>query len=443
MPEFLTVRRPRLAVLITLVFAAAMSYYHLGVFLPRSMERGVERGLGGGYSFGNDFYPIWLTSHEALGQHRNPYTPEMTREIQQGLFGRTLDHGNPGDPPADYRAFAYPAYVDVVLWPLALAGFPAARLALAIVLAGLTALSVPIWLSALRLRASAAVLAVLVLFTLSSYAAIEGLFAVQVGLLAAFLLAASFAALGAGRLLMSGSLFAFTLMKPQVSLLVAAYLLLWTFSHWHERRRFVYGFIAWFGLLLALSLLIWPHWIPDWLHIVSGYGGYSPPALIAYSLGPRLAPRIGPFLILALLCAAVAVMWRMRHREAASPAFALTVSLLLAITSITLLPGQAVYDHVILLPGILLIVWKCRPIAASSRPFTVVLAAAALAVFWQWIAAIPLLALQHFLSPAQFFGSGLYLLPFHAAVSVPLAVAAVLGYMMREEMRKPTSLPAS
>jgi hypothetical protein len=441
MTELLTLRRPRLFLFLALSFAAAMTYYHLGVFLPRSMERGVERGLGGGYSFGNDFYPIWLTSREALGPHRNPYTQEMTREIQLGLFGRTLDHGNPGDPPPDYRAFAYPAYVDVVMWPLALARFPVARLALAIALAGLTVFSLPVWLSALGLRASPAMLVVLVVFTSSSYAAIEGLFAVQVGLLVAFLLAASFAALNAGRLLMSGSLFAITLMKPQVSLVIAAYLLLWSFSNWRERRRFVYGFLAWFGLMIALSLIVWPRWIPQWLHVLSGYGGYSPPALIAYSLGPRLASRIGPFLIVVLLSVACVIIWRMRNVPARSPAFVLTVSLLLAITAITLLPGQAVYDHVILLPGILLIVWKWRPIATSSRPFAVVLAAAALALFWQWIAVLPLLMMQHVLTSSQFFGTGLYLLPFHAAASVPLAIAAVLGYMMREEMRKTPSIP--
>lgn len=439
MRETLTLRRRRLATLLALIVASAMTYYHLGVFLPRSTERAVERGLAGGYSFGNDFYPIWLTSHEALHRHRYPYAQEMTREIQQGLFGRTLDSGNPADPPPDYRAFAYPAYVDVVLWPLALARFPTARLALAIMLAGLTALSLPVWLRALRLRAGPASVVVIILFTLSSYAVIEGLFAVQVGLLVAFLLAASLAALAAGRLLMSGSLFAFTLIKPQVSLIVAAYLLLWTFSNWRERRRFVYGFLAWFGSIVALSLIVWPRWIPDWLNVLSGYGGYSPPALIAYSLGPRLAPRVGPFLIVALLCAAFAILWRMRHAEASAPAFMLTASLLLAITAITLLPGQAVYDHVILLPGILLVASKWRPMAASSKPFTVVLAAGALAVFWQWIAVVPLLALHHFLSPAQFFGSGLYLLPFHAAASVPLAVVAVLGYMMREAMRTAAS----
>jgi hypothetical protein len=55
---------------------------------------------------------------------------------------------------------------------------------------------------------------------------LEGLFAEQLGLLVGFVLAASFAALLRQRLVLSGSLLALTLIKPQMMALVAAYLLL-------------------------------------------------------------------------------------------------------------------------------------------------------------------------------------------------------------------------
>ncbi|MGO9087662.1 MAG: glycosyltransferase family 87 protein [Candidatus Sulfotelmatobacter sp.] len=427
--------RPRLAVLLALLLSAGMTYYHVGLFLPRAMERGAARGLGGGYSFGNDFYPIWLTSREALLRHRNPYSPEMTRAIQTGIFGRPLDGRSAADTPRDYRAFAYPVFVDLLFWPLALLPFPAVRIGLAAALAALTTLSIPLWLRALRRRASTSLLAILILLTLSSYAVLEGLFAVQPGLVVGFLLAASFAALAKERLFLAGSLFAFTLIKPQMSAVVAVYLLLWSFAGWRERRGFVYGFFAWSAALAGLSLIVWPHWIPQWLHVLSGYGSYSPPPLITYSLGPRLGPLLGPILIIALLIVAAVLMWRMRSVETASPLFSLTASLLLALTSITLLPGQAVYDHVILLPGILVILWTWRDIVLTSRPFGVVLAAAALALAWQWIAAIPVLAARYFLAPEQFFASTLFLLPLRAAASVPMAVAAVLGFVMWKTMR--------
>jgi len=433
MPE-LSIPRPRLAILLALLFSAAMAYYHVGVFLPRAIERTAARGLGGGYSFGNDFYPIWLTSPGALLRHRDPYSTDMTREIQIGLFGRPLDRH--GDPPRDYRAFAYPVYVDLLFWPLACLPFGVVRVALAIALGALTVLSIPLWLRAIGHRASPSLLAILILLTLTSYAVLEGLFAVQPGLLAGFLLAASFAALASGRFFLAGSLFAFTFIKPQMSVVVAVCLLLWSFSRWRERRRFVYGVAAWPALLAALSLLLWPHWIREWLHVLSGYGGYAPPPLITYSLGPRLGPQLGPFLIVALLIVAAALMWRMRSAEIASPSFSLTISLLLAITSITLLPGQAVYDHVVLLPGILVILFAWREVVLTSRAFGMILAVAALALSWQWIAVIPVLAARYFLPGEQFFSSVLFLLPLRAAASVPMAVAAALGFAIWKMLRE-------
>jgi hypothetical protein len=113
----------------------------------------------------------------------------------------------------------------------------------------------------------------------------------------------------------------------------------------------------------------------------------------------------------------------------------LTVSLLLAITAMTVLPGQAVYDHIILLPGILTIAGTWRRVAASSRPFAIIFVVGTLTLFWQWIVAMPLLAARLFISPADFNKYGLLVLPFHAAASVPASVAGGLGFLIWTQMR--------
>jgi hypothetical protein len=427
--------RSSIALLLVLLASACMTYYHLGLFIPHAMEQRAAKGMGAGYSFGGDFYPIWLTAREALQNHRDPYAPAMTRDIQTGLFGRPLDPRIPGDPPASYRAFAYPAYVDLLFWPLSRMPFPTVRIVLAVTLAVLTCISIPLWLLALGIRPSLPVIAILLLLTLSRYAVLEGLFAAQPGLLVGFLLAASFAALVKNRLFLAGSLFAFTFIKPQVSGIVAVYLLVWSVSRWRERRAFVHGWFAWLVVLVGASLDVWPGWIMQWLRVLSGYGSYSPPPLIRYSLGPRLGPTVGPIVTVILLFAALILMWKLRRADANSPSFLLCVSLLLALTSITILPGQAVYDHIVLLPGILIAAWTWRSAAASSRPFRVVLALTALALFWQWIAVFPLLAIKPFLSPETFFSNPVLLLPLRTAASVPLAVSAVLGYLMAHVLR--------
>jgi len=432
-----TSRRQNAIFLLSVACAAGMLYYHLCLFVPRAVEVRAAQGFGGGYSFGADFYPIWLTSREGLLHHRDPYSPEMTREIQMGLFGRALDADNLA-APQDYRAFAYPAFVDVLFWPLALLPFAVVRVALAMILPAATAVSIALWLGTFRLVVGPAVLASLTLLTLTSYVVLEGLFAEQVGLLVGFLLAASLAALVDGRLALSGSLLALTLIKPQMTFLIAAYLLLWSFAQWRLRWRWVGGFVMVSVLLHVSSLLVWPHWIAEWLRVVFGYRQYSTPPLVSYLLGNQIGSRLGPLLIAALVVAAIAVAWRMRRAPPTATEFALTISLLLAVTAITLLPGHAIYDHIVLLPGVILIAFSWHGIAASSRLFRVVLGVTALALFWQWMLAPVVIAMRPILSRQLF--SAVLSLPIRTAGSIPFGVCVLLGLMLREVMQK--QLPA-
>src|SRR5712671_3227178 len=112
-----------LALGLAIVAAAAMLYYHQAVFVPRALSQRAANGLGNGYSFGNDFYQIWLTSREWRRHGRNPYGAETTREIQTGLYGRPLDPSIPTDP-LDQRRFPYPAFTDLLFWPAAELPFP-------------------------------------------------------------------------------------------------------------------------------------------------------------------------------------------------------------------------------------------------------------------------------------------------------------------------------
>jgi hypothetical protein len=178
------------------------------------------------------------------------------------------------------------------------------------------------------------------------------------------------------------------------------------------------------------SLLLWPRWIQEWLQVVFGYRQYSTPPLVSYLLGNRVGPRLGPILIAALLMSAIFLAWRKRHALAGSTEFSLTLSALLAITTITLLPGHAVYDQVTLLPGILLIAFSSRPLAGSNKLFRVILCVSALALFWQWIAAPFVILLRPLLSH-QAFVSTVLMVPIRTAAAIPFCVLALLVVMMR------------
>src|ERR1700739_2046563 len=62
----------------------------------------------------SDLYRRWLGSRELLFRHRDPYSKEVTREIQSGYYGRPLDPSRPQDPK-DQQAFAYPVYIAFLL----------------------------------------------------------------------------------------------------------------------------------------------------------------------------------------------------------------------------------------------------------------------------------------------------------------------------------------
>ena len=430
---------PTLALCLALIGAASFLYYHQALFIPRAQAVRLSQGLAGGYSFGNDFYQVWITCRELLRQHRDPYSREMTLEIQEGLYGRPLDRNRPGDP-IDQRAFPYPAYTDLLFLPTAAVSFETMRVIVLCTLILLTIATVPLWLRVLEWRLSWQWLVIATLLTLCSYSALEGLFAGQIGLLVAFLLAASLLALQRGRFLLAGILLALTTIKPQVTALAIIYLLLWSLHKWRTRRAFCLGFFSTMLALFATSLATIPHWIQSWIHIVLAYRHYTQPPLVAEVLTSPLGARFSApaALILTALSVilALGLAWRARTADSHSLAFWLTLSTLLAITTITVLQGLAIYDHIILLPGILLLIQHRRALLRTDLVPRVLAIVGLLVLLWPWIAAFVLIALRPLMPSAMSTSTLLFSLPIRTAASLPFAVLALLAWIWRLNLRK-------
>jgi hypothetical protein len=411
-----------------------MLYYHQRMFMPRVVAVRTAAGLGNGYSFGNDFYQVWLTSRQWLRQGRDLYSEEMTREIQTGLYGRPLDSNRPTDP-VDRRVFPYPAFADLLFWPASEFPFALVRVTVVCMLAALTFAGVPLWLRALEWRLNGKWVAVILSLTLCSYPALEALFAAQLGLFVAFLLAASLVALQRNRFLLAGILMAITTIKPQVTVLAIFYLLLWSLHEWRARGRFWIGFFSTLLLLVGASLIAMPHWIQSWTHTVLAYRHYTRPPLVTEVLTAPLGPRWSAAATFALTAASIIVAmilaWRNRAVAFDSFGFWLTLTLLLSITTITILPGQAVYDHLILLPGILLVMRYRNKLLNAGRVPQITLEVSALVLFWPWIAALALILLRPLLAPSIFNSTAVFALPIRSAASLPFAVLALLAWMWR------------
>ena len=46
----------------------------------------------------SDLYPVWYGSRELFLHGRNPYSAEVTREIQAGYYGRPIEQARLNDP---------------------------------------------------------------------------------------------------------------------------------------------------------------------------------------------------------------------------------------------------------------------------------------------------------------------------------------------------------
>ena len=124
-----------------------MLNYYLNWFLPRAREVKAAKGLVG-YSFGDDLYTVWYGEHAVSQRYGDLYSPAITHEIQMGLYGRSIDLSRPGDPK-DLRVFGYPAFTELLFWPVSLFPFELARLVFLFIQIPLIVVTTVLWMRAL------------------------------------------------------------------------------------------------------------------------------------------------------------------------------------------------------------------------------------------------------------------------------------------------------
>jgi Glycosyltransferase family 87 len=425
--------RQNYSLILVLLIACGTSYYYFDLLLPRARLADAANQMTGPYAYGGDFYPIWLTGRELLVHGSNPYTQDMTRKIQTGLFGRPMDPHRAADPPIIFRAFSYPLYVDLLAAPLLPLGFDAVRVLLAILLPLLTAASLILWLRALHLEISPKTLVPVIVLTLVSYPVLEGLYAQQAGLLVGAALAMSVASVARGRLALGGMLVAFASVKPQLVWLLAIWLLLWAVSDWKRRKKFAISFFLTLAVLLLLSELVLPGWFVGWWNSLVGYSRYTLPPLTQLVLGKFVGALLG----LAMLGAAGAICWSARREPAASSRFSLAVCFVLTVTVLLAPTGGAVYDQVIMLPALLWLGFRRSEILKASVPIRVLALFAVVALCWQWFTACGV-TMGSLILPAWRSNPAVLVLPTRMAAPLPFVILALLCYLAARILREKT-----
>jgi hypothetical protein len=385
----------------------------------------------------SDLYPRWLGARELLLHHRNPYSREVTREIQIGYYGRELDPSRPMDPK-DQQGFVYPVYVAFLLAPTVGLPFELVREVFGWCLVILTALTVPLWLRAVGWRPRASVMAVIVLLTVGSFSAVQGFRLQQLTLVVVALMAAAGSLLVSGRLVMAGVVLALATIKPQLVLPMVLCLLLWAASDWVRRQRFMWGFGITMALLLGGSEILLPGWAGNFLTAAGDYRHYAGGMSM---LDVLLSPRWGRISAALLIAAVAMVCWQCRTQERDSAAFAVMISMVVAVT-VVIIPMFAPYNYVLVIPALLLImrdwriVWNSGILGKAGLGLTVAV------VSWPWLAALGLALASLVLSPATVQKGWWLPLYTSAKLPIPLVCLIPLSVLVVSAMRKPNGVPA-
>ena len=87
--------KPAISLAMAVVMSAAMWFYMQRVLIPQQVAFAATRGIPRGVL--SDLFPRWLGARELLLHGRDPYSDQVTREIQVGYYGRPLDPNRPQD----------------------------------------------------------------------------------------------------------------------------------------------------------------------------------------------------------------------------------------------------------------------------------------------------------------------------------------------------------
>ncbi len=367
----------------------------------------------------SDLYPRWLGARELLLHGRDPYSADVTREIQAGYYGRALDPSRPNDPH-DEQGFAYPVYVVFFLAPTIRLPFPIVQKAFLWILIVLTAVSVPLWLRVLRWSAPPSTHISLLALVLGSLGVMQGLKLQQMSLLVGGLMAIAIALLVTGsrarRWISAGFGEHETAIRIPVAAL-ACRLDRGGLASPLSLGDFIFGRD---GVLMAASEWYLPHWLPRFWHAVREYQRYTGAFSVMDSLiGAPWSWAVEFF----AFAATMGVCWRERRQSANTGSFGFTLSLVLA-TTILLVPTCSPNYQILLIPACLVLAKERRMIWQSNVANRILLVITAGLILWPWISSIALAGLS-FVLPRETVERG-WAIPFWTVTEIPVAVAGLM-----------------
>lgn len=305
----------------------------------------------------NDYMTPWEAARSFFYDGLDPYSAEASLNIQQRLYGR------PALPDEQPNHFAYPFYALFIAWPLIHVDYAWATAVWLVVNEALLVGALLLLLDFYGWRPRPLTLAGLLLFALLAYPAARGLLLGQVSHLVYFLHVLTLWALARRHDRLAGLALALSTFKPQMSVFLVPFLLLWGLRA--RRWRFLTGFAALFGALIALSFALQPGWVAGFVDQLTLYPTYIEVSTPAWVIAQYLL-GLGRAAELALNAAGLAVLlwtWYAVLAQGRTERFWWTVMMTLTITHLIGLRTATPHFIVFTIP----LVFYLRDLARAGR----------------------------------------------------------------------------
>jgi hypothetical protein len=353
-----------------------------------------------------DYYPFWAGGREVLRQ-RNPYNAQVTRSIQEAIYGR------PALPDENQHRYAYPAYAPFIVLPFLLLSFPVSASLWIALQQFLLVASLFLVVRATRWSIGVWHLLLLCLAAMTFRYAMIAFVLGQTSTWVLFALSLALWAVVRGHGWLAGLALAAGLIKPQLVLLPALALLVC--SQPRRRLRLLFWLGGAIAVLLVCSWLFAGPWLIDYWRTLGAYQGYSATqfpvlALAGTWLPPTLSRALNVVAIAGLLGLYAAVLWRAR----ASGQVVVPVALAVATTQLVV-PQTGSYNLMLLVLPAVVALERLDRSSSQNKPA----ALAGQALIWTSLTIIPWALLPLLKGPGA--------VPVDVVVLPLLALAALLG----------------
>jgi hypothetical protein len=234
----------------------------------------------------NDFYSRWAGGRAFLVDGLNPYSDEVTRRIQLGMYGHLAEEG------ADQVAFAYPLYTIYLFFPLSLIpSYPQAQALWQAILEFALLLAVLFTFRIHRWQPKPWLLVATCLWSILFYPGARSIILGQFAIVVFVFIALALWAIEESKDILAGVCLALSTIKPQMVFLLIPLLLLWAI--YHRRWRVVGSFTVSMTVLVFSSLLLVPTWIADFFTWMSKYPSYTAIGSPIWTLTHSFFPQLG------------------------------------------------------------------------------------------------------------------------------------------------------